>query len=238
MPRSVPQNDLLMNKSHFLLRFSLAELMVLCFTVLYMAIALCAAIRFNNSEFVMYLGVISGLIIVVVVLHLRVRLHIGALAGLSLWGLAHMIGGLLRVPASWPVQGDAAVVYNWWIIPDLLKFDHIVHAFGFGLVTCICWQALSTVMRRQSDDVKPTFGLLILCVAGGMGFGALNEVVEFLAVLTLPRTNVGGYENTGWDLVANLVGCILAAVFIATGVGKKARKTSQHQRSAIVQNDL
>ena len=45
----------------------------------------------------------------------------------------------------------------------------------------------------------------MLCAAAGSGFGALNEVVEFIAVLTIPETNVGGYENTGWDLVANLV---------------------------------
>ncbi len=45
---------------------------------------------------------------------------------------------------------------------------------------------------------------------------AVNEVVEFIATITLPGTNVGGYENTGWDLVANLVGCLIAviAVFI------------------------
>jgi hypothetical protein len=47
-----------------------------------------------------------------------------------------------------------------------------------------------------------------------MGFGAANEVVEFIATITLPGTNVGGYENTGWDLVANLVGCLLAALSI------------------------
>jgi hypothetical protein len=47
-----------------------------------------------------------------------------------------------------------------------------------------------------------------------MGFGALNEVVEFAATLTLEETNVGGYWNTGWDLVANLVGCMAAAVII------------------------
>jgi hypothetical protein len=50
-----------------------------------------------------------------------------------------------------------------------------------------------------------------------MGFGALNEVIEFIAVLTLPNTNVGGYENTGWDLVANLVGTIIAALVIRLG---------------------
>ena len=47
-----------------------------------------------------------------------------------------------------------------------------------------------------------------------MGFGALNEVVEFAATLSVPETNVGGYVNTGWDLVSNLVGCITAAILI------------------------
>jgi hypothetical protein len=47
-----------------------------------------------------------------------------------------------------------------------------------------------------------------------MGVGAANEVVEFLATRVLPETNVGGYENTGWDLVSNTVGCLIAAVLI------------------------
>jgi hypothetical protein len=47
-----------------------------------------------------------------------------------------------------------------------------------------------------------------------MGFGALNEVIEFFAVLILPKTNVGDYENTGWDLFANLVGAIVTALII------------------------
>ena len=36
-----------------------------------------------------------------------------------------------------------------------------------------------------------------------------------LAVLTIPNTNVGGYENTGWDLVFNALGAVVAAVAIA-----------------------
>ena len=47
-----------------------------------------------------------------------------------------------------------------------------------------------------------------------MGFGALNEVIEFVATLTVPETNVGGYVNTGWDLVSNMIGSITAAVLI------------------------
>jgi hypothetical protein len=55
-----------------------------------------------------------------------------------------------------------------------------------------------------------------------MGFGALNEVIEFAATLTMPHTNVGGYVNTGWDLVSNLVGCALAAVIIRWHAGHRA----------------
>ena len=88
------------------------------------------------------------------------------------------------------------------------------HAYGFGLMTWICWQGIGTAFRQRGVDVEPTWGLLILCVASGMGFGAANEIVEFIATITLPSTNVGGYENTGWDLVANFVGCVIAAIAI------------------------
>ena len=48
-----------------------------------------------------------------------------------------------------------------------------------------------------------------------MGFGGLNEVIEFFLTLTLPETNIGGYINTGWDLVSNLVGATIACGLIA-----------------------
>ena len=59
--------------------------------------------------------------------------------------------------------------------------------------------------------------MMVLSGAAALGFGALNEVVEFAATMLVPETNVGGYENTGWDLVSNLVGVLLAtgAIWIA-----------------------
>lgn len=194
-----------------------AEIGVFAFTALYMAIWLFAACVSNNDEFVFYLVVMCVLIVAAGAVHLRVRLHIAALWGLSLWGLAHMAGGLMPVPESWPIQGDIHVLYSWWIVPGRLKYDQVVHAFGFGLVTWICWQSLRGAMAKRGVVVRPTFGLLTLCVAAGMGFGAANEVVEFIATLALPETNVGGYENTGWDLVANLTGCLVAAIGICLG---------------------
>jgi hypothetical protein len=110
------------------------------------------------------------------------------------------------------------VLYNLWLIRGALKYDQVVHAYGFGVTTWLCWQALQAAVAGRAGcpraAVVPTFGLMVLCAAGGMGFGALNEVVEFIATLTLPQTNVGGYMNTGWDLVANAVGANGTAALI------------------------
>ena len=191
-----------------------SEKTILFFTSLYIAPALYTSLSGGKMEFVLYVAVMGVLLIPVLVLHHRVKLHPAALWGLSLWGLAHMCGGLVEVPTGWPTASDSRVFYNWWIIPERLKYDQVVHAFGFGLTTWICWQALAWSLNKSGAETLPTFGLLTLCVAAGMGFGALNEVVEFVATLTVPETNVGGYINTGWDLVSNLVGCLIAAILI------------------------
>ena len=206
-------------------RLSPAEVAVLAFNGVYLASGLVASLRTGNIEFVLYFAVLCVLLAAVAALHLKVRLHIGTLWGLSVWGMAHMAGGLLSVPDAWPTGGDSGVLYNLWLVPGWLKFDQLVHAYGFGLVTLVCWQAIRYSFASRGVRVAPTVGLLTLCVAGGMGFGAANEVVEFLATVALPETNVGGYENTGWDLVANLVGSVIAATLIYAWSSRKTADT-------------
>jgi hypothetical protein len=185
------------------------------FTFGYLAIALAAGIRSGNSEFLFYIGVMLILIGVVWAVNRSVRLSTGVLWALSVWGLAHMAGGLVVVPEGWPVVGESRILYTLWLIPGRLKYDHIVHAYGFGTTTWVCWQGLKSAVQKKSGfAVAPTFGLLTLAAAAGLGFGALNEVVEFVATLTMPETNVGGYVNTGWDLVANTVGAAVAVLLI------------------------
>ena len=48
-----------------------------------------------------------------------------------------------------------------------------------------------------------------------MGMGALNEVVEFMAVLNAPETGVGGYFNTALDLTFNMLGVLFALAAIS-----------------------
>jgi hypothetical protein len=192
------------------------EFAVLVFTVAYLVPFGVACLRGGNREFLLYLAVMLGLVPLVAWLHARIGLHVATLWGLSLWGLAHLAGGLVRIPEHWP-HDDTPVLYDLWLVPGRLRYDQIVHALGFGLATWLCWQGLRAAFRAAGAAIRPSPGLLLLCVLAGMGLGALNEVVEFVATLTIPNTNVGGYENTGWDLVFNMLGACVAAILIFLG---------------------
>ena len=201
---------------------------VALFTGAYLAVALVGAVTSGNAEFVFYIAVMVVLIAVVWAVDRSVRLSAGALWGLSLWGLAHMIGGLVTAPAGWPAAvADQAVMYNVWIVTDRVKYDHVVHAWGFGMTTWVCWQGVAAALRKRGAETRPTGGLLVLVAAAGLGFGALNEVIEFAATLLVPETNVGGYRNTGWDLVSNTVGALVAVTLIRmrSGLQNAASRT-------------
>jgi hypothetical protein len=198
------------------------------FTAAYMSLACWMAVRVRNAEFAFYIAVMFVLIACVAWIYGRVSLTPGLLWALSIWGALHMAGGLVSVPESWPTDGGFRVLYSWWIIPSAagpggaggwLKYDQATHAYGFGVATWLCWQGLcgavagSASPGRPPAPLKPTAGLMVLVAAAGMGLGALNEVVEFIAT-RITVTNVGGYVNTGLDLVFNALGATGAAALI------------------------
>lgn len=210
--------------SHPLLRVGL-------FTAAYLLLAIWGALRTGNREFVFYIAVMLVLIGCIAIVHARVRLTLGLLWLLSIWGALHMAGGLVAVPDDWPIHTELRVLYNWWIIPKSapvagepagwLKYDQAVHAFGFGVATWLCWQGIrGALLGRAGSEgrprLRPTVGLMMLAATASMGLGALNEVIEFTAT-RFTETNVGGYVNTGWDLVYNAVGACLGALVIFLG---------------------
>jgi hypothetical protein len=174
------------------------------------------AVLSGKHEFIFYSVVMVIVIGAVLVMHARSRLSTGVLWGLALWGLLHMSGGLVPIPREFmaslvPPEGAGNVLYNFRPWPWFPKYDQLTHAYGFGVATLAGWEALRAASR---GTLRPTMGVCVALLCLGMGLGALNEVVEFAAVLLVPNTNVGGYMNTGWDLVSNLVGTIIAVVII------------------------
>lgn len=200
---------------------------VASFTAAYLLAAILLAFYLGNLEFLYYIAVMLVLVYLVWAVHRSVLLTNSALWALSFWGLAHMAGGLLAVPEAWPIDSGSRVLYSLWLIPGYLKYDQVVHAYGFGIATWVCWQGIRSAIRRRGGQASPTVGLLVLAATAGMGLGALNELVEFLATLLIPETNVGGYVNTGWDLAANFLGATAAALIIrARASTERAKPTA------------
>ena len=92
----------------------------------------------------------------------------------------------------------------------MLKFDQVVHAFGFAVATLVVFHLLRPYLGGKVNW-KIVYPIIAL---GGMGLGVINEIVEFIAVVVFPETGVGGYYNTALDLVFNTIGAVLATVFI------------------------
>ena len=152
-----------------------------------------------------YLAVIAAGALLVAAVEPDAGFSALALGGLSLWALGHMAGGTVGI-------GDGRTLYN--AVVAGVHADNAVHFIGFGAAGLLWSEVARARWAWGTRDNE-----LVLVAAStwlaGMGVGAFNEVVEFFATLVLPNTNVGGYHNTGRDLVANMLGAAVAAA-IAT----------------------
>jgi hypothetical protein len=158
----------------------------------------------GNRRVVAYLVVWSSLALLIRAGHRRWPLPRATLAALTVAGAVHLVGGLLPSP-----DRGAPIFYETWLVPGVLKFDQAAHAFISAVVTLAVFQALGYVVdpRRAGPGVRAIVAMLVC-----WGFGASNELFEFLSALRFPDAYVGGMENTGWDLAFNALGGVLAAI--------------------------
>lgn len=163
----------------------------------------------RNFEFLWYVFVLVAFFVLLLVTRRKSGFTPTILWGLSLWGFLHMAGGGIKV------GGDVLYALPLIHIADIgdtmiLKYDQVVHFFGFAVATLVVHHLLKRYLSPQTNW-KVVYPIII---AAGMGLGALNEIVEFAAVLAAENTGVGGYYNTALDLVFNALGALAAVVFI------------------------
>ena len=166
-------------------------------------------IGIRNYEFLWYVAVLVFFAALVIGTLKRSQFDGIILWGLSVWGFLHMAGGGIRVGND--------VLYGLHVLPItgagdsyILRFDQIVHAYGFAVATLVVYHLLKPYLS-QKVNWKVVYPLI---AAAGMGLGAVNEIVEFIAVVVFPNTGVGGYYNTALDLVFNAIGAVCAIIFI------------------------
>ena len=167
--------------------------------------------------------VLSVAVVGVLVKHFRRDPIPGPLAlALAFAAAVHLAGGLIRVGND--VLYNASVgTYVGALHTHILQYDHFAHAFATFVGTLTLWTLLVPSGAFPSS-LSSRRGLIVLCVLAGLGVGALNETIEFLATIAHSGAHVGGYTNTGWDLVSNALGASAAAAVVAkahgsTGIG-------------------
>lgn len=163
----------------------------------------------QNYEFLLYVGVIIFFLLLILFTNDRVNFPNNVLWSLTAWSLLHMSGGGIYVNGDklyglmlFPVVGDPYFIF---------RYDQFVHIVGFGAATLAMYYLLKPLLRQTAQKWA---ALSIVVVMAGLGVGALNEIIEFLATVLVPETGVGGYINTALDLVADLVGAILAVGYL------------------------
>ena len=171
----------------------------------------------GNYEFIFYIVTMLFFALLVGLSLRTAEYPVPMLWALSFWALAHMAGGGV------PIGGS--VLYNLHLVSIIenelffiLKYDQLVHAYGFGVTAWL----LHHLLTRHYPATIGTWTASVYPVLGSMGLGATNEIIEFTAVLMVPETNVGGYMNTALDLCFNALGAVIVVTVIGF-VGRRER---------------
>jgi putative membrane protein len=190
------------------MNLSKPEKAILGFTALYTVAFAAFYIRQLNIEFIGYVGVIIFIFALLYGTLDKTRIPVSILAGISLWGLLHMMGG--------SIQTEDGVLYAWKIYPFfdgggefyILQFDQVVHGYLYAVVALLFLHLLRNYFGNKHSQILVGF----IAVAAALGVSALNEILEFIAVLTVPDNGVGGYFNLALDMVFNLAGALIGVL--------------------------
>jgi uncharacterized membrane protein YjdF len=173
---------------------------LLFFTIIYL--------KRQNYEFIIYIGVIIFFFLLILYTNNKINYNLASLWGLSIWSLMHMSGGYFTIGNTRLYE---IIIINMSKTYPIFKYDQLVHIIGFCVATLILYDILKPLLI---PNLNKNISLSIIIVMAGLGIGALNEIIEFFAVVILPKTGVGGYINTSLDLVSDLIGSLLALIII------------------------
>ncbi|MCE2526938.1 MAG: hypothetical protein J4G00_05330 [Actinomycetia bacterium] len=132
----------------------------------------------------------------------RVRFSTHVLVFLCISGFCHMAGGNL-------VFEDLFLYEQSW---GGIGYDHLVHVIGLGTAGLAVWEATTWILHARSGKEAALVAFL-----GANAVGAVIEIGEYLATLVLSVASVGDYANNMQDLIANMVGGLLAAWWASRG---------------------
>lgn len=189
---------------------------VIGFMFAYTAVFSVYAVLNRNFEFVYY-----TILMILLVLYIYKKQHALWLSNNIVWGLA--IIGLMHIIGGGFTFGGTRI-YDLEIFGGV-HYDNLVHGFGLFVITFVSYNLIAPFVNPDLQKNRTALVLLILLVS--LGIGAVNEIIEFGAVLLFDvGSRVGDFYNTGWDLVFNTLGSLIALAFIPPFKGEaKSKRT-------------
>jgi len=127
----------------------------------------------------------------------RVRFSTEVLVLLSISGFAHMAGGNVFI-------NESLLYESTWF--GFLGYDHFLHVLGLGTAGLAVWEATSRMFKAFGG-----WPAALLTFLGAHAVGTVIEIGEYLSYLIIEGVKVGDYANNMQDLIANMVGALLAA---------------------------
>ena len=191
---------------------------LILFTALYLLFGGIYFLRDFNSEFVVYIGVIVAIFTGVLLTLRTTKFPVWMLWLLSLWGLMHVLGGLVQTPDG--------VLFAYRIYPFfdgggefyILKYDQVVHGYLYGLVAVMAYHVIRNIFGATGYHTLVFLASVLISV----GVSGMNEIMEFFITVTFPDNGVGGYHNTMLDMVFNFSGaCVATLVYILSTKNSK-----------------
>ena len=127
----------------------------------------------------------------------------------NVWLILHILGGLASYKG---IRFYDLIVLDLVGGPyHILKYDQFVHFYCYLVIAILMWSVIRKIAKPDANRIT----VCVVNVLAASSIGAINEVIEFMAVVMLDSQGVGGYTNTAIDLVANFIGAIAGTLLMS-----------------------
>ena len=159
----------------------------------------------NPMEFAMYAALTAAAFGLLWRLARNVPVRAALLTLVQFALLLHFAGGLVHL------HGVRLYDIRLCDCPTLdFRYDKLVHFCSAAIWASV----VTTVLRVGGHRLRRLEALVVVLVV--LGLGTTWEIVEYIAVKTIPGAGVGGYDNNMQDLAANLCGAVASRLLPAS----------------------
>ena len=162
----------------------------------------------QNYEFLLYAVTVVILIVILYKTDQYFKYKKLGLWLFNIWLILHILGGLASFQG---VRLYDLMLLNLVGDPyNILKYDQFVHFYCYVVMSILMWSVVHNIMKQNASSVV----VCVVTILAASSLGAINEIIEFFAVIAFGSDGVGGYINTAIDLVANLLGAIAGTIYM------------------------